>query len=844
MDKKERWVIIVLAAIGIALLVTACIVAYFFLLRDGTPDPQPLPTQHGVGGDTSWELIQARGKMIVGVSADYPPFEYYNAQYQIDGFDPALMRTIGGQLGVAVELQDFAFDGLLAAVQIGQIDAAISAITITPDRQELVDFSYVYYFGLDGVLANLNSPITSITAVEQMAGQRIGVQAGSVYQTWGEEKLVTTGLIPASNLHTYPRIEDAVNDLTAGMIDLVVLDLDPAQSFVQSGSVKLVGQGLNPRSYAIVVRKGAAGLLDRLNRSILSLAQQNILNQLAQQYLSLPPDQALPTPQPPPTPLPTPIGPTPVACVDSMALVQDINLPDNNMQTPPQLPPSQPFVKGWRIRNTGTCTWNNAYYLNFVQGSSPAASMGGAPTLIQGVVPPGAMYDMYISLIAPINPGVYQAFWQMFNNNNIPFGQRISVGIQVNPLPTATPRPTQTPSPNIFFSANRTVINPGEPVIFNWVVQNAQAVYFYAQGQPWQDNPVSPTGSRTVYPMVTTTYELRVVTTAGTVEVRQILIQVNPPQPNAPVIQRFTIQPANQITLGQCLFIEWEISGEVSSTNLLRNNQALWANAPSRGSFQDCPQPVGTFVYAIQANGPGGSARQEHQISVLEPQPSAEPTLAPPVVPPPVINYFSAVPDQLQFSECTMLSWSAGGGTDRLQLLKNGAVIWDNAPFESTVQDCPDQAGSITYSAVAASQTGEKTSRDAVVQVQESPPQNPLVGTSWRLTGYYDGVGAILAPLEGTTITLTFQADNTISGMSGCNTFNGSYVVTNDSLAVGELIVTKQSCTSPAGIMEQENMFLADLRAATSFQLVGNQLLLFDNTGQVILEFVVNIQPR
>lgn len=842
MDKKQRMTIIILLGIGIALLVTACLVGYLFFWRDNSP-PSP-PLQPTSSGDGSWAQIKSRGSMLVGVSADYPPFAYYNKQYQIDGFDPALMRSIGSQLGVSVELQDYAFEGLISAVQVGQIDAAISAITITPERQAVVDFSNVYYVGLDAVLANQNSPVTSITNTTQMAGQRIGVQAGSIYESWAKDVLVDTGLIPASNLHTYPRMDDAITDLRANLIDLVVLDLDPANAYAQSGGVKLVGQSLNPQSYAIVVRKGATELLYQINRSLATLAQQGTIDQLARQYLSLPPDQSVPTPQPPPTPLPTAVGPTPVACVDSMALVQHLNLPDNNMQNPPTLPPGQPFVKGWRIQNTGTCTWNNAYFLNYVQGSSPAAQMGGAPTPIQGAVPPGGMYDIYISLISPINPGVYQAFWQMFNNTNTPFGQRVSVGIQVSPLPTATPKPTQTPSPNIFFSADRTQINPGEPVTFNWIVQNAQSVYFYAQGQPWQDNQVSPSGSRIVYPTVTTTYELRVVSNSGTVEVRQILITVNQAPPNAPLIQRFVVQPPNQITLGQCLFIEWEISGEISSARLLKNNQALWSNAPSRGSYQDCPQQAGILVYAIEATGPGGFARQEHQVTVQEPLPSPEPTQAPPDIPPPVIDYFSATPDQLQFGECTTLSWSVGGGTERLQIMKNGAVIWDNAPFNNSAQDCPDQTGTITYSAVAIGESGEKVTREAAVQVAEAPPQNQLVGTSWRLTGYYDGVGAILAPIEGTMITLTFQPDSTLTGSSGCNTFSGPYVVTGNTLAVGELNVTKQSCTSPAGIMEQENMFLSDLRAATSFLLQGNQLLLFDNSGQLILEFTVNIQPR
>src|SRR3974377_1290631 len=106
-----------------------------------TPTPPPPPTKPPLAApppaptrppDTSPRKIQQAGKLVVGTSADYPPFESYNAQFQIDGFDIALINAVAQQLGVTVELHDFAFDGLGSAIQIGQIDTAISAISVTP----------------------------------------------------------------------------------------------------------------------------------------------------------------------------------------------------------------------------------------------------------------------------------------------------------------------------------------------------------------------------------------------------------------------------------------------------------------------------------------------------------------------------------------------------------------------------------------------------------------------------------------------------------------------------------------------------------------------------------------
>ena len=81
-----------------------------------------------------WARVQGRGEMIVGTSANYPPFEYFDDSFGFDGFDPALARALGAELGVNVVFRDIAFDGLDAALALGQVDVAMAAITVTPER--------------------------------------------------------------------------------------------------------------------------------------------------------------------------------------------------------------------------------------------------------------------------------------------------------------------------------------------------------------------------------------------------------------------------------------------------------------------------------------------------------------------------------------------------------------------------------------------------------------------------------------------------------------------------------------------------------------------------------------
>jgi ABC-type amino acid transport substrate-binding protein/heat shock protein HslJ len=623
-------------------MVTAVLVTTVVLTGCGAQaTPTPVPPAD------LWEQIQKNGTLVVGTSADYPPFEYYNNRYQLDGFDVGLIREMGKQLGVKVEIKDYAFDGLYNALQLGSIDVAISAISETPDRQKYVDFTNVYYIGKDGVLASAGSPITSITQVSQMADKTVGVQTGSVYEQFLAETLVATKLMPAKYLHSYPDIEQAVKDLQRKQIDLVLLDYEPAQSFVQQGGVKLVGEGLDPQSFAIAIPKGADSLRRVLNTAISGAVSSGAYAALAETFLGLTPDnvQPVPTPAPEqPTPVPsrpTPV-PTPAGCIDNMSYVADLNYDDANMTAPPVMQPGQSFVKSWRIRNSGTCTWDSQYYLAYASGNSSLAQMGGQPTYIKGTVPPNATYDISVSLTAPTQPGVYQGFWQMNNPKGTAFGTKVYVGIQVV-APTPTAAPTQPPSPSISFTVSQTNITAGQCVTFSWNVQNVKAVYFYAQGQNMQDHGVAGQGSQTVCPTVTTTYYLTVVYTNGTSQTQGITIYVAPAPVDAPVINLFSVTPP-QIKPGQCVNIQWDVQGSVKQVTLARGSTTLWGGAPVRGTLQDCPPGAGTVGYTLQATGPGGQSTAQQNINITAPPTAVPPTAAPPTAVPPTAVPPTAAP--------------------------------------------------------------------------------------------------------------------------------------------------------------------------------------------------------
>jgi polar amino acid transport system substrate-binding protein len=579
--------------------------------------------------DPVWAQILAEGEMSVGTSADYPPFEYYTADLELTGLDIAIIQEIGRRLSLKVELHDMAFDGLGSALQVNQIDVAISAISVTEERRQSQDFSNVYYVGADALLAGADSSLTTISNLEQLHGLRLGVQNESVYDNWAESNLVEAGLMSSQDLQKYQHMDDALVDLAAGRIDLVAMDLGPAETAVALGGVKIVAQNLNSQHYAIAVPKGSTNLLAAINRALFEMQGDGTLTQLIIDFVQLPEEEIQPLPTPtatPATPSSAAATPTPfTGCIDSMEFVADL---DSGAGAVPNLAPGQTFRKGWRLQNTGTCAWNSDYALIPVEGNVPAADMGGTPIVVTILTQPGQTFDFWADLTAPTTAGSYVEYWSMTNaRTDRLFGDRVWVAVGVIAPPTATPLatatplpplPTQTPVASISFTANPQQIEEGGCSTLTWSTQNVQAVYLYPQGQNWQDYGVVGSGTQSVCPATTTTYELRVVLRDGSVVTQTATVTVIPTPVAAPTINKFTATPT-EINLGQCVTVEWAVSGEVSSVTIVRSETIIWPNAPVSGSTTDCPPAAGDIPYRIDATGPGGSTRVQHFVRVLEP---------------------------------------------------------------------------------------------------------------------------------------------------------------------------------------------------------------------------------
>ena len=377
--------------------------------------------------DAAWDRIQKNGKIVVGVSMDYPPFEYIDTNYKADGFDIAMITALGEQMDLPMDVRNYAFNGLYNALLTGQIDIAVSAITVTPEREQAMLFSNVYLTDTAAALAPPGSPLV-ITSVSQLPAYRVGVQQGSVYDSYMTKTYVEPGIMAASQLYRFINNDDLIANLSASKIDIALMDTETAQVYQQKNGLKMAGTGLNPQRYAIAMPLNSPTLQAKINESLTTLNNNGTLGALAKQYLDLDPNTAIPP-----------------SCVDDMAYVADVTYDDKNMTAPPAVTPGQVFVKTWRVKNTGTCSWVPGYQLAYAYGNTPAARMGGQPVPITTNVAPGATVDLSATLTAPAAPGAYQGFWQMNNASKQAFGQTIWAYVSVVDPTQPTPAPVPPP---------------------------------------------------------------------------------------------------------------------------------------------------------------------------------------------------------------------------------------------------------------------------------------------------------------------------------------------------------------------------------------------------------------
>jgi len=114
--------------------------------------------------------------------------------------------------------------------------------------------------------------------------------------------------------------------------------------------------------------------------------------------------------------------------------------------------------------------------------------------------------------------------------------------------------------------------------------------------------------------------------------------------------------------------------------------------------------------------------------------------------------------------------------------------------------------------------------------------RTPLTGTGWTLISGLSGAGTWNV-LPGTVITASFGEDGQVSGSAGCNNYFAAYQSRTNTLTIGKPATTRMYCAEPAGIMNQETLYLSNLEGAATYAIEGDLLLVYDTTGKTLLTY-------
>ena len=218
------------------------------------------------------------GKLTMATNAAFPPYEMTTDAGEFEGIDIETAQAIADKLGLELQIDDMDFDAALLAVQQGKSDMVMAGVTVTDERQNVMDFTDSYATGIQSIIVKEDSDIAS---VDDLAGKKIGTQRG------------TTGYLYCSddfgdeNVVAYDDGLTAVQMLNNGQVDCVVIDNAPAKEFIAANpGLKLLDTAYVEEDYAIGVGKGNTELKDAINTALEELKADGTLQAIVDKYIT------------------------------------------------------------------------------------------------------------------------------------------------------------------------------------------------------------------------------------------------------------------------------------------------------------------------------------------------------------------------------------------------------------------------------------------------------------------------------------------------------------------------------------------------------------------------------
>ena len=218
----------------------------------------------------------AGGTLVMGTNAEFPPYEYYEGQ-EVVGIDAEMAAAVAEKLGMELKIEDMAFDSLIPALSSGNVDIVAAGMTVTEDRLASVNFSDTYATGIQAIIVTEDSDIAS---ADDLVGKTIGVQQGTTGDLYATD-------VEGATIERYAKGMEAVQSLSQGKIDAVIIDNEPANVFVSEvEGLKILDEAFATEDYAVAVAKDNEELLEQVNTALAELKEDGTLQAIVDKYIT------------------------------------------------------------------------------------------------------------------------------------------------------------------------------------------------------------------------------------------------------------------------------------------------------------------------------------------------------------------------------------------------------------------------------------------------------------------------------------------------------------------------------------------------------------------------------
>ena len=216
--------------------------------------------------------------LTMATNADFPPYEYKEGD-KVVGIDAEVAQAIADKLGMKLEIVDTKFDAIIPGVQSGKYDMGMAGMTVTPEREQSVAFSDSYATGIQSIIVKQGSAIKSVDDLSEKT--KIGVQLGTTGDIYAKDDFGDEAV------QEYDKGADAVQALIAGKIDCVIIDNEPAKSFVAANEgLEILKTSYAEEDYAICFKKDNTELQTKVNDALKELIADGTLQKIVNKYIT------------------------------------------------------------------------------------------------------------------------------------------------------------------------------------------------------------------------------------------------------------------------------------------------------------------------------------------------------------------------------------------------------------------------------------------------------------------------------------------------------------------------------------------------------------------------------